>query len=85
MNTRADRIEHLLTAEFSPTSLVVLNESDSHRGHAGDDGTGETHFRVCISSCVFSDLSRVRSHRLINEVLKSEFESGLHALAIEIK
>ncbi len=39
-------MEALLTAAFSPTQLAVINDSASHSGHSGDDGSGESHFTV---------------------------------------
>ena len=43
-----DEIEQRLLAAFSPDRLEVINESDQHAGHSGDDGTGESHFRIVI-------------------------------------
>ena len=39
-------MESLLTAAFAPTRLAVINDSASHHGHSGDDGSGESHFTV---------------------------------------
>ncbi|KTT68084.1 BolA family protein, partial [Sphingomonas endophytica] len=58
-----------LTAALSPTRLEVLNESAQHRGHMGDDGTGETHFRVIIESAAFAGQTRVARQRLVNHAL----------------
>ncbi|WP_275784683.1 BolA family protein [Pararhizobium gei] len=78
------RIEAKLKAAFSPERLMVLNESHLHAGHQPDfDGGGETHMRVRIVAQAFAGLSRVARHRAINEVLKQEFDDGLHALAVE--
>lgn len=79
-------IEEKMVAEFSPTSLEVINESHLHAGHQpGFDGQGESHIRIRIIAPAFSNMSRVDSHRAINELLKKEFEAGLHALAIDAK
>jgi BolA protein len=43
-----DEIEARLTAAFHPSVLVVVNESHRHAGHAGDDGSGESHFHITI-------------------------------------
>lgn len=78
------RIETKLNAAFSPERLVVINESHLHSGHHPDmDGTGETHMRVRIVSSAFAGMSRIARHRAINDLLKAEFEAGLHALAVE--
>ncbi|HAD16531.1 MAG TPA: BolA family transcriptional regulator, partial [Erythrobacter sp.] len=39
-------MEDLLKEAFSPTRLEVINDSAKHSGHAGDDGSGESHFTV---------------------------------------
>ena len=39
-------MEALLTAAFSPTRLVITNDSARHHGHAGDDGSGESQFTI---------------------------------------
>jgi len=74
----------VLTKAFTPSELEVIDESQLHHGHAGWSPEGETHFRVKIISDIFSDKSRVERHRMINSVLKPEFDAGLHALALEI-
>ena len=73
-----------LEAAFSPERLDVINESHLHAGHQpGFDGEGETHMRIRIVSAAFAGMSRVARHRAINDVVKAEFDAGLHALAVE--
>ena len=77
-------IEEKLKAAFAPERLAVINESGLHAGHQpGFDGEGETHMRVRIVASAFSGLGRVARHRAINDLLKAEFDAGLHALAVE--
>jgi BolA family transcriptional regulator, general stress-responsive regulator len=80
---RDQRIIGFLQA-LAPIYLEVVNESAAHAGHEGDDGTGETHFRVRVDSPKFSGQSRVACQRMIYDLLAPEFKSGLHALSIEI-
>ena len=35
---------------LSPQALEVINESALHSGHAGDDGSGESHWRIVIKA-----------------------------------
>ena len=73
-----------LEAAFSPERLDVINESHLHAGHQpGFDGEGETHMRIRIVSAAFAGMSRVARHRAINDLVKAEFDAGLHALAVE--
>lgn len=73
---RQTRIEKILQKELEPNYLEVLNESDQHSVPPGS----ESHFRILIVSDRFVGLSRVERQRLINDLLKSELSSGLHAL-----
>lgn len=78
-------ITEKLDAAFSPERLEVINESHQHAGHQpGYDGEGETHMRVRIVSSAFAGMSRVARHRAINDLVKAEFDAGLHALAVEV-
>ncbi|MDP3895958.1 MAG: BolA family transcriptional regulator [Mesorhizobium sp.] len=85
------KIEQKLTAAFAPSQLVVINESHLHAGHhhTGSDhhgtfdGSGETHFRVRIVSAKFDGVSRINRHRAVNDVLSTELDGSVHALAIE--
>jgi BolA protein len=73
-----------LEAAFSPDRLEVVNESHLHAGHKPEfDGEGETHMRVRIVSAAFAGMGRVARHRAINDLVKAEFDAGLHALAVE--
>ena len=78
-----DQITARLTQALSPTQLVVLNESASHAGHMGDDGTGESHFRVEVTSAAFAGLNRVARQRLVNQALADLLKDRIHALAIK--
>jgi BolA protein len=80
-----DWIAERLTEELSPSRLVVADESEQHRGHAGWRDGGETHFRLDIVSDAFAGKSRVERHRLVNSLLGEAFARGLHAVAIKAR
>ena len=79
---RRDLIAERLTKAFAPASLEVVDESHQHVGHAGHREGGETHFRVYIVAEAFRGKSRLERHRMINQTLVAELQSGVHALAI---
>lgn len=81
----AEEIARRLTAALTPTALDVSNDSAQHRGHLGDDGTGESHFSVAIESAAFSGLSRVQRQRLVNRALADLLRDRIHALAIRAR
>lgn len=81
----ATEIEARLTAALSPTRLAVINDSARHRGHSGDDGSGESHFTVEIVSAAFKGVSRVERQRMVNRALGDLPGQRVHALAIKAK
>ena len=78
-----DEIETRLTAAFSPERLEVVNESHQHAGHAGDDGTGESHFRIVIRAEAFVPMSRVARHRAVHQAL-GDLNQRVHAIALDV-
>ena len=75
-------IESLLTSNFAPTRLEVINDSAKHHGHAGDDGSGESHFTVVIESAAFGCKNRLERQRMVNAALGDIPGDRVHALAI---
>ncbi|MEL6952187.1 MAG: BolA family protein [Pseudomonadota bacterium] len=82
---RRDEIEAKLRAAFAPSALEVIDDSESHRGHAGFQEGGESHFQVVISANEFKGMSRLARHRAIHAAIGPELMGQIHALAIEIK
>ena len=83
--TRIRSIEQILTEKFSPIELEVVDDSARHAGHAGSSDAGETHFNVKIVSSHFDGMRRIDMQRAVMSALKSEFETGLHALSIQAR
>jgi len=76
MGSRQNRIQQILENALSPRRIEVEDESHHHGGPLG-----ETHFKILIISEKFEGLSRVARHRLVHDLLRTEFSEGLHALA----
>ena len=81
---RKKRIESILLEKFSNWKTEVNDISILHRGHNNFDGSEETHFSIILNSNSQNKESKLKIHRKINELLKNEFNSGLHALEIKI-
>ena len=81
----AHEIERLLEAAFAPARLAVINDSARHHGHAGDDGSGESHFTVEIESGAFAGKSRLERQRMVNRALGDLPGQRVHALAIKAR
>jgi len=78
-------IEKRLRAALSPERLAVIDDSAKHRGHAGHDPRGESHFTVEIVATAFAGKTRVQRHRLVNQALAPLLAERVHALAIAAK
>lgn len=74
-------IKTKLTTSLKPQHLEVHNESHMHAVPAGS----ESHFRVLVVSSQFEGLPLIKRHRLVNEALKHELSSCVHALSIQAK
>jgi BolA protein len=80
----AQAIDARLRQVLQPSALEVIDESCQHHGHAGANGSGfGSHFRVRITSQIFTGKTAVARHRLVYDALLDFMDQGLHALAIE--
>ncbi len=77
-------IKDIIEKDFSPIHYELINESHKHAGHAGDDGSGETNYKLMVVSNSFEGLSRVERQRLVNTALGGVYRSGLHALSFKL-
>ncbi len=80
--TIADEIRQRLEGAFAPTRLQVVNDSHKHAGHAGDDGSGDSHFSVLIRADALAAMTRLARHRAVHQAL-GDLTVRVHALAID--
>ena len=81
----AAEITRRLEEALTPVRLAVINDSDKHRGHAGHDGSGESHFTVEIVAARFKSLSRLERQRAVNAALGDLMKARIHALSIRAR
>ena len=79
---RSDEIQRLLTEAFSPTELLVKDQSRLHAGHAGAK-EGKGHFEVIIVTDAFQGQTRIERHRMVFNALGTFMETDIHALRIQ--
>ncbi len=79
-----DEIYERLSAAFTPRELDVVDDSESHRGHAGFQEGGESHFNVKIRAQDFDNMSRIARHRAVHTTLGKDLVGRIHALALDI-
>ncbi|MEP5762139.1 MAG: BolA family protein [Litoreibacter sp.] len=84
MSGIAIEMEARLREAFAPTLLEVVDDSESHRGHAGFQEGGESHFNVAIRSQAFAGMSRLARHRAVHSALGQDVIGRIHALALDI-
>ncbi len=81
----ADLMAKQLTEAFAPTLLEIHDDSEKHRGHAGYQEGGESHWQLVISSAAFDGMNRLARHRAIHAALGKDIIGRIHALAIDIR
>jgi BolA family transcriptional regulator, general stress-responsive regulator len=81
----AAEIEKRLTEALQPVRLEVTDDSEKHRGHAGHDARGESHFSVFVVSEAFAGKNRVARQRMVNTALAELLKERVHALAMVTK
>ena len=83
--TKADRINLALKTSFKDSQISVIDDSESHRGHAGFSEGGESHFQIKIVWQGFEDMSLITRHRAVHEALGKDLLNNIHAIALDLK
>lgn len=88
MRIRDERILEAMK-QLNPIKIQLSNDSTLHAGHleapntqSGVGFAGDTHYKLFIVSELFDGVSRIDRQRMVMNLLKDEFNSGLHALEI---
>ena len=82
--TRGEQIEQKLREAFAPRHLEVVDDSERHRGHAGYQEGGQSHFRVTLVADAFAGMSRIARHRAVHAALGPALVGQIHALALTV-
>lgn len=69
-----------LAKAFSPSHLEVINESAAH-----GSPSSEAYMKVVVVSNTFQGLLLLKRHRAVQDCLKEEMVSEIHALTIVAK
>jgi BolA protein len=69
-------------ASLEPQEMELTDESEQHRGHAGYQEGGSTHWRLSIVSPRFAGQPVVARHRMVYQALGNLMQHPIHALAI---
>lgn len=79
-----EEIRARLEEAFQPKRLEIVDDSERHRGHAGFQEGGESHFRVTIQSSQFEPMNRIARHRAVHNALGPDVVGRIHALELKI-
>ena len=80
---KAQAMEKALKQVFQESEIVIVNDSEAHRGHGGYSD-GETHFKLIIKSPKFIGMSRLQRHRTVHQALGRDIISQIHALELQL-
>ena len=83
-NRVSDVMEARLRAAFTPRSLRIEDESESHRGHAGYQEGGQSHFHVALDAPELDSLTRIARHRAVHKALGQDLVTQIHALRLTL-
>jgi len=83
--TVAEEISKRLRAALNPRLLEIENQSEQHRGHAGFQEGGESHFHVTISAPDLDGMNRLARHRAVHSAIGKDLLGRIHALAIDVQ
>lgn len=83
MNVAAEIRQRL--AALDPVEVELADESEQHRGHAGYQAGGSTHWRLSIVSARFAGQPVVARHRMVYQALGNLMQNPIHALAISAR
>ncbi len=85
MNHRYSIIKEKLIEKLRPEVLEIRDDSFIHKNHGNIKAEDkETHFYIKIKSSVFNNKSKLAMHKIVYDILKEEFEKGLHALELDL-
>tara|TARA_Y100001949_G_scaffold67520_1_gene57175 strand:- start:99 stop:371 length:273 start_codon:yes stop_codon:yes gene_type:complete len=75
-------IEKRLVKHFSPTELLIKDQSHLHKNHP-ESKTKSGHFEIKITSEMFLNTNKIDRHRMIYKILDDLLQSDIHAIKIK--
>lgn len=81
----ATEILRRLGEALSPTSVLLVDDSEKHRGHGGYNPAGESHFSLDIESPAFAAMNRLERQRAVHAALGALLDERVHALSIKAR
>jgi len=77
-------IEQRLRRALAPATVLTVDESHLHRGHAGTRPYGQSHYRVRVVTTAFVGKNRVERQRMAFAAIGKEVGEEIHALSFSL-
>ena len=84
MSNYLEKIKGIVSKEFNPEKILLLDNSSLHTKHKSFD-SNKFHLKLIIKSKKLNKMSKIDSHRAIFSVLEKEMRNEIHALEIVIE
>jgi BolA protein len=81
---RISEIEAAVRAAMPVQSIMAVDESHLHRGHAGARPYGQSHYKLTVVSDAFAGASRVARQRMVFAALGDTVGTDIHALSLNL-
>jgi len=79
-----EKIKGIVSKEFNPEKILLLDNSSLHTKHKSFD-SNKFHLKLIIKSKKLNKMSKIDSHRAIFSALEKEMRNEIHALEIVIE
>jgi len=78
------KIQDILQNKFSPDYIKIVDESERHRGHAGQKESGGSHHTVILVSDFFEGKTLLERHRAVYAAVEMDVNESIHALQVRV-
>ncbi len=82
---RIAELERKIEAAIAPSSLIIIDQSHLHSGHAGDRPFGQSHYHAIVTATAFQGKNRVARQRMVFAALGSLVGQEVHALSMDLR
>ena len=76
-------IEEKIKSKVKLEKLEIVDNSHKHKRHKSFSPE-RYHIKLILKSNYLSSISRLEAHKIINEILKEDLKTKIHALEINI-
>mgnify|MGYP001330537644 CR=1 FL=1 len=76
-------IEEKIKLKVKLENLEIIDNTQKHKGHKSFSPE-RYHIKLILKSKYLSSISRIEAHKIINEILKEDLKTTIHALEINI-